>query len=188
MAYRRIGSRRAPFIAEVVEMKIPLLLFIPLALALAQSPAPSNQGLYREVAHQLVKLPYLTIFDSVSLRVDGNTVTLMGEVTNPILKRDAEKLVRRVEGVEQVINRIEVLPLSPYDEEIRRATYEALVRQPQLRDYFLQVLCPIRIIVKNGNVTLEGVVSNRADSDLARLTANNVPGVFSFTSNLQVAK
>jgi osmotically-inducible protein OsmY len=85
-----------------------------------------------------------------------------------------------------VIDRIEVLPLSPNDERIRRATYFALVRQPQLETYFLQASCPIRIIVKNGDVTLQGVVSNQADADLAKLTAGNVSGVFHFTSKLEV--
>jgi osmotically-inducible protein OsmY len=104
-----------------------------------------------------------------------------------MLKSDAEKLVRRVEGVEQVINRIEILPLSPFDESIRRATYEALVRQPTLQSYFLPQVSSIRIIVRDGNVRLEGVVSHQADADLARLAAGAVPGTFSFTSELQVA-
>jgi hyperosmotically inducible periplasmic protein len=135
-----------------------------------------------------MKLPYVSVFDDVSFRVDGDNVILMGQVTRPLLKTDAEKLVRRVEGIKQVINRIEVLPLSPNDQAIRRATYLSLVRQPLLESYFMQTVCPIHIIVKDGNVTLLGVVSSEADANLARLTANAVPGVFSFTSQLEVAK
>jgi hyperosmotically inducible periplasmic protein len=130
---------------------------------------------------------YVSVFDGISFRVEGYNVILAGEVRRPLLRSDAEKLVRRVEGVEQVINRIEVLPLWPFDESIRRATYQALVRQPTLQSYFLPQVSSIRIIVKDGNVRLEGVVSNQADADTARLAAGAVPGTFSFTSDLQVA-
>ncbi|HEX3748802.1 MAG TPA: BON domain-containing protein [Bryobacteraceae bacterium] len=166
-------------------MKLPLLSLIAVALATAQTQPP-NSYVVREVGHELGKLPYLSIFDDVSYRVEGDNVILTGEVTRPIVKTDAERLVKRVEGVAQVIDRIEVLPLSPNDERIRRATYFALVRQPQLETYFLQASCPIRIIVKNGDVTLQGAVSNQADADLAKLTAGNVSGVFHFTSKLEV--
>jgi hyperosmotically inducible protein len=170
-------------------MKSPLLLLIPFAFAAAQSQnVPPNPYVAREVGHELSKLPYMTVFDDISYRVDGYNVILTGQVLRPVLKIDAEKLVRRVEGVEQVINRIEILPLSPNDQAIRRATYLALARNPQLESYFLQAWCPIRIIVKNGNVTLEGEVSNQADADLATLTAGSVPGTFSFTSKLEGAK
>jgi hyperosmotically inducible protein len=170
-------------------MKTVFLLLLPLAFSAAQTQnAPPNQYLLREVGQQLTKLPSITIFDDVSFRVEGYKVFLMGQVTKPAVKTDAEKLVKRVEGVEQVIDRIEVLPLSPNDEQIRHATYFALAGQPQLESYFMQAWCPVRIIVKNGNVTLEGVVSNQADSDLMRLTAGAIPGIFSFTSKVEVAK
>jgi hyperosmotically inducible protein len=170
-------------------MKTALVLLFPLAFSAAQSQdAAPNPYVLREVGHALSKLPYMSVFDDISYRVNGYNVVLIGEVRRPLLKTDAEKLVRQIEGVEQVTNQIEVLPLSPNDEAIRRATYFALVRQPSLESYFMQASCPIRIIVRNGNVTLEGLVSNQADADLARLTAGAVPGIFSFTSQLEVAK
>lgn len=169
-------------------MKTALLALIPLAFSAAQTPPPApNAYVLREVGHELSKLPYLTIFDDVSYRVEGDNVILEGEVTRPIVKTDVERLVKRVEGVDQVIDRIEVLPLSPNDEQLRRAIYFVLVRNPQLASYFWQFSCPIRIIVKNGNVTLEGLMSNQADADLAKMVAGNVPGMFSFTSKLEVA-
>lgn len=170
-------------------MKIPYLLLIPLALSFAQAQSvTTNQHLIKEVRHELVMLPNVNIFDNLEFRVDGNTVTLMGQVTRPVLKTDAENVVKHIEGVGQVINEIEVLPLSPNDEQIRRAIYSALVRQPQLQIYFMQALPPIRIIVKNGNVTFQGVVASKADSDLVKITANTVPGVFSVTNDLKVEK
>ena len=170
-------------------MKTTLLLFVPLALSLAQSQGNTpNQHLIKEVRHELVMLPYVNIFDNLEFRVDGNNVTLLGQVTRPNIKSDAENAVKHVEGVGQVINQIEVLPLSPTDDGIRRAIYTTLARQPSLQLYFMQSISPIRIIVKNGNVTLEGVVSNKTDSDIAKIQANSVPGVFGVTNNLRVEK
>jgi hyperosmotically inducible protein len=170
-------------------MKIPFLLLIPIAFSAAQTQnTAANQHLIKEVRHELVMLPNVNIFDNLEFRVDGNNVTLLGQVTRPVLKKDAENVVKHVEGVGQVINQIEVLPPSPNDDQIRRATYMALVRQASFQIYFMQSLPPIRIIVKNGNVTLEGVVATKADSDLAKITANGVPGVFSVTNNLKVEK
>jgi hyperosmotically inducible protein len=170
-------------------MKIPILLLIPLAISAAQSQtAAANPHLLKEVRHELVMLPDVNIFDNLAFRVDGDTVTLMGQVTKPVIKSEAENVIKHIEGVGHVVNQIEVLPLSPNDDQIRRGTYLALVRQPQLQRYFMQALPPIRIIVKNGNVTLEGVVANKTDSDAAKLTANTVPGVFSVTNNLQAEK
>jgi len=166
-----------------------LFLLIPVAYSVAQSqPAAPNRYILREVSHEPAKLPHLAIFDDLSFRVEGYNVILLGQVTKPIVKSAAEKLVKRVEGVGQVIDQIEVLPLSPMTTKIRQATHLALVRQPPLESYFEQAWCPIRIIVKDGNVTLKGLVSNQADADLARLSARNVPGAFSFTSKLEVAK
>jgi hyperosmotically inducible periplasmic protein len=142
----------------------------------------------REVRHELIMLPYYSVFDNLAYRVDGSTVTLMGQVTRPTLKSDAERVVRKIEGVENVNNQIEVLPVSPNDDEIRRAEYRAIFSQPGLQLYSVRSVPPIHIIVKNGNVTLEGVVANEADKNIANVTANGVPGVFSVTNNLQVEK
>lgn len=141
------------------------------------------------VRHELVMLPYYGVFDNLAFRVEdgGETVRLMGQVVRPTLKSDAGNVVRRVEGVERVINEIEVLPLSFNDDRIRLATYRAIYGYPGLDRYALQPVPPIHIIVRNGDVTLEGVVANEMDYNLAYMRANGVSGVFSVTNNLRVA-
>jgi len=153
--------------------------------------AGSDRGrarLIRQVRHELVMLPYYGVFDNLSYRVDGNTVTLMGQVTRPTLKSAAENVVKDIEGVEKVNNQIEVLPLSPNDDRIRLAVYRAIYGHTALNRYALQAVPPIHIIVRNGNVTLEGVVANEGDKNIANIQANSVPGVFSVTNNLKVEK
>ena len=140
----------------------------------------------REVRHELVMLPFYGVFDNLAFKVDGGTVTLLGQVSRPTLKTDAERVVKSIEGVERVIDRIEVLPLSPYDDRIRLATYRAIYGHTALNRYALQAVPPIHIIVKNGNVTLEGVVANEGDKNIADIQARSVPGVFSVTNNLRV--
>jgi hyperosmotically inducible protein len=140
----------------------------------------------REVRHELVMLPYYGVFDNLAYRVDGSTVTLLGQVTRPTLKSDAENVVKGIEGVEHVNNQIQVLPLSSMDDRIRIATYRAIYSQPGLDRYAMQAVPPIHIIVDNGKVTLEGVVNNQGDKDRAALQANGVAGVFSVTNNLRV--
>ena len=173
-------------------MKALLALIVTLsapALLVAQNQnSPAYQRLVKEVRHELVMLPYLGVFDNLEYKVEGSTVTLIGQVTRPTLKSDAERAVKKIEGVEKVVNQIEVLPLSPNDDSIRRATYIALARSPQLDRYFMQVVAPIRIIVKNGNVTLEGVVDRKGDSDMANITAKGVSDAFSVTNHLRVEK
>jgi hyperosmotically inducible periplasmic protein len=143
--------------------------------------------LAREVRHQLLMLPYYGVFDDLSFLVDGGTVTLLGAVTRPTLKSDAEGVVKRIEGVERVVNQIEVLPLSPMDDRIRMAEYRAIYGDPVLSTrYGFRALPSIHIIVKNGNVTLEGIVANKGDKDLINVRANAVPGVFGVTNNLRV--
>lgn len=170
-------------------MKLKSLLALPLLIApLAVAQNAPNTHLEKEVRHELVMLPDVNLFDNLAFRVDGSTVTLLGQVTRPVIKSEAENVTKHIEGVTQVVNEIEVLPLSPNDDQIRRATYLTLVRAPQLQRYFMQSLPSIRIIVKNGNVTLTGVVSNKGDADFAKITANSVPGVFGVTSDLRVEK
>lgn len=148
---------------------------------------PDENRIMKEVRHQLVTLPYYGVFDDLAFRVDGSTVTLLGAVTQPVLKSDAEHAVKRVEGVTQVVNNIEVLPLSPMDDQIRRAEYRAIYGDPALSDrYGYRAVPSIHIIVKNGRVTLEGVVANQMDKNLINIKANGVPGVFGVTNNLQV--
>jgi hyperosmotically inducible protein len=143
----------------------------------------------QEVRHQLVMLPYYSIFDDLGFQVNGSTVTLVGQVVRPTLKSDAENVVKRIEGVTQVINEIKVLPLSNMDNQIRRAMARAIYGDPQIGTrYGYQALPSIHIIVNNGQVTLEGAVANEMDKNLIGIRANSVPNVFSVTNNLQVVK
>lgn len=131
-------------------------------------------------------LPYFGVFDYIAFKVDGDTVTLIGQVVRPVLKSDAENSIKHIEGVERVNNQIEVLPPSSIDDQLRIRLYRTIYGDPGLEKYALGVQKPIRIIVKNGHVTLEGVVDNQADKDLANIRAKSVPGAFSVDTNLQV--
>jgi|KBSMisStandDraft_5_1062788.scaffolds.fasta_scaffold03911_2 hyperosmotically inducible protein len=165
-----------------------------LALAIAggmgaQERRPSERGqvrLQKEVRHELVMLPLYDVFDNLAYKVEGGTVTLFGQVSRPTLKTDAERAVKGIEGVERVDNRIEVLPLSPNDDRIRRAVYRAIYGTDGLDRYAMRAVPTIHIIVKNGHVTLEGAVATQGDKNLANIKANGVSGVFSVTNNLQV--
>jgi osmotically-inducible protein OsmY len=161
--------------------------FMTVVVAAQVSPR-AEERIKREVRHELVMLPYYGVFDNLEYKVEGYTVTLMGQVTRPTLKSDAENVVKKIEGVEHVKNEIEVLPLSPNDDRIRRATYRAIYGYPGLDRYGLQAVPPIHIIVTNGNVTLEGVVANNGDKNLAGIRANGVSGAFSVKNNLRVEK
>ena len=165
-------------------MKTTLLL----ALAVFSAAQPNQDKIIKEVRHELVMLPYYGVFDNLAYRVDGTKVTLFGQVTKPTLKSDAERAVKKVEGVENVDNEIEVLPLSPMDDRIRLATYRAIFSKPPLQRYQMGAVPPIHIIVKNGNVTLIGFIDNETDKNLAGLAANGVPGVFKVTNDLVVSK
>jgi hyperosmotically inducible protein len=156
-------------------------------LAFAQND-PATARLNKEVRHELVMLPYLDVFDNLSYRVDRNCVTLVGQVTRPTLKTDAERVVKSIDGVDKVDNQIEVLPLSPHDDRLRRSLYRSIYGYASLNRYALPVIKPIRIIVKNGNVTLEGVVDSQADKNVVYIRANGVHGAFSVTNNLRVGE
>ena len=149
---------------------------------------PGSDRLVKEVRHELVMLPYYGVFDNLAYKVDGSTVTLLGQVTRPTLKSDAEGVVKHIEGVTRVDNQIQVLPLSSQDDRIRLAVYRAIYGHPGLDRYGLQAVPPIHIIVANGNVTLEGVVDSEADKNQAGLRANTVNGIFKVTNNLHVGK
>ena len=153
-----------------------------------RNPAAARSRLEKEVRHELVMLPYFTVFDNLGYRVNGNTVELTGQVTKPTLKSSAERVVKSIEGVESVTNNIEVLPTSPNDDRLRVAVYRAVYGNASLQVYNQRYLAPIRIIVKNGNVTLEGVVGSEMDKNMANVQANSVSGVFSVTNNLEVDK
>jgi hyperosmotically inducible protein len=175
-----------------MKLRTVVVFCITLALAsivIAEQNSPSARSadrITREVRHELLMLPYLGVFDYLSYKVDGNNVTLMGQVTRPTLKSDAENVIKKIEGVEHIENQIEVLPPSPIDESLRRQLYRAIYGYPALQKYALGVQQPIRIIVKGGKVTLEGVVDNESDKNIANIQASGVPGVFSVTNNLRV--
>ena len=145
-----------------------------------------EQRLSKQVRHELVMIPQLTVFDNLEYRVDGSTVTLSGQVRNAFIKDSAEKSVKHIEGVEQVNNQIEILPTSFNDDRIRVRVARAVFRDPRLSMYAIQPVPPIRIIVKNGHVDLEGVVRTQAEKNDAYIRANGVFGVFSVQNNLQV--
>ena len=151
-----------------------------------QPSARSQERIQKEVRHELLMLPWFGVFDNISYKVDGYNVTLYGQVVRPSLKSDAENAVKHIEGVERVDNKIEVLPPSPMDDRLRIQLFHAIYGYEPLQKYALGVQKPIRIIVKNGHVTLEGVVDNEADKNAAGIRANGVPGIFSVTNNLQV--
>jgi hyperosmotically inducible protein len=159
---------------------------LSVSLAAAAVVAPKRDALAKKVRHELVMLPFYGVFDNLSFVVKGNTVTLLGQVSRPSLRADAERAVRRIAGVRAVHNRIEVLPLSPHDDRIRLAVLRAVYGHSVLNRYALGAQPPIRILVKHGQVTLEGVVASRMDRNVAGIQANGVPGVFKVTNNLRV--
>src|SRR5579859_4235752 len=166
---------------------VVLLVALPSVTFSQMEPGdPAQARIQKEVRHELLMLPYFGVFDYIEYRVDGDTVTLLGDVTRPTLKSDAENVVKRIEGVQHVVNKIEVLPPSPMDDQLRLALYRTIYGYPALEKYALGVQKPIRIIVKNGHVTLEGVVDNETDKNLGEVRAKSVPGIFSVTNNLQV--
>jgi hyperosmotically inducible protein len=167
---------------------------ISLTLALAALTVPMfgktidpKGDLPDAVRHQLVMLPYYSVFDDLQFSVDNGVVTLAGDVTRPVLKSDAANVVKNIAGVTSVVNNIKVLPLSPFDNRIRAATYRSVFGYAGLYRYAMGANPSIHIIVDNGHVTLKGVVSNQGDKNIAYIRANGVPGVFSVTNDLVVA-
>src|SRR6202171_3742067 len=171
-------------IFSMVALASPTTQNNPAAGALSQK---SLDRITKEVRPELVMLPFYGVFDNLAYKVDPDgTVTLLGQVSRPVLKSDAENSVKRIEGVEKVINNIEVLPTSINDDQIRRAAYRAIYGNDVLSQYQLRAVPPIHIIVKNGHITLEGVVARQMDKQIAGMQANSVPGAFSVTNNLVV--
>jgi hyperosmotically inducible protein len=181
---------------EVITMKKSLLLTLLVSVLAISMVAQGNREalspkgidrIVKEVHHELVMLPFYGVFDNLAYKVDPDgTVTLLGQVSRPTLKSDAENVVKRIEGVEKVVNNIEVLPTSINDDNIRRAVYRAIYGNTVLSQYQMRAVPPIHIIVKNGHVALEGVVARSMDKQIAGMQANGVSGVFSVANNLQV--
>jgi len=158
-------------------------ILLAASFAFATTPQPKSM---EKVRKELASLPYYGVYDNLEYKIEGNTVTLYGQVLKPVTRSDAERRVARLEGVDRVVNNIEVLPLSGFDDSIRVREYRAIFRSGSLYRYAMGANPSIHIIVRNGKVTLEGVVANRMDSQLAYMAANGVPGVFSVTNNLRV--
>jgi hyperosmotically inducible protein len=151
-------------------------------------PNRGETRIAREVRHELLMLPFYSLFDDLRYRVNGGTVELLGDVINPTLKSDAESAVKKIEGVEKVENKINILPPSPMDDRIRQATARAIFSFGGLSRYGWEAAPSIHIIVRNGHTTLLGVVDSEADKNAAGIRANSVPGVFSVDNRLFVAK
>ena len=158
----------------------------------AQNAVPSERGMERiekQVRHELNMLPYVNAFDYLTFTLNADdSVTLSGQVTNPVVKSDAGNVVKRIEGVERVNNQIQVLPVSFMDDGLRRRLFRTIYGYPGLQKYALGVQKPIRIIVDNGHVTLMGIVDNEMDKNIAGIRANGVPGIFSVDNQLKVVK
>lgn len=166
-----------------------VMLFATPGLSFATSSGTIENGgrtVEDQVRHELTSLAYYSVFDDLSFRVDAGKVTLLGEVTQPVVKDDAERAVKKIPGVQAVLNQVEVLPLSRVDDQIRRHVYYAVYAYGPLGRYGLGSQPAIRIIVKNGRVTLTGAVANQMDRDLVFQRASTVPGVFSVTNHLLI--
>jgi len=156
-----------------------------------QPPTDSAQyqtWLTEQVPHKLAMIPWYSVFDNLQFKVEGNTVTLIGQVRRPVIKDEAESAVKHIESVKAVKNEIEILPPSPFDDRIRRAEYRSIYSFGPLQPYALGTIPGIHIIVRNGDVTLEGIVNSQGDKNSVNVRARLVPGVFSVTNNLRVVK
>ncbi len=154
-----------------------------------QQQALSQRGedrIAREVRHEILLLPHYSIFDAIGYRIQGGTVVLTGQVHDSAVKEEAEKAVKGIEGVQNVQNNIELLPASSNDDRIRLQVARAIFNDPNLQIYSIQAEPPIHIIVKNGNVDLQGVVANQGDKTIIEHDVKNLPGVFNVTNDLQV--
>ena len=167
-----------------------ILTFVFLSFSAFEAKAQTTQnGLERKVFKQILKLPYYGAFDQIAFKVDGSDVTLYGKVANARNKKDAERSVKDIKGVGNVVNNIEILPLSGFDDSIRRQMLRSFYSDGGSLYRYLQEPNPsMRIIVENGHVNLEGYVANKGDYNLANILANGVFGVFSVKNNLIVGK
>lgn len=188
---RNIGS-------DFLSIAISIVVVLGMGSSLAAATPPNSQptadqvhqqaALTEQVRHKLAMIPWYSVFDNLAFKVDGYKVTLVGQVRQPVIRNEAESTVKGIEGVKEVVNQIEVLPPSPFDDQIRRKTYRAIYSFGPLQPYALGVNPGIHIIVKGGNVTLEGVVTNQSDKDAAYIRARGVSVVFGVTNNLRVEK
>jgi hyperosmotically inducible protein len=186
---RRVKTVLIAVVATLVIGMAPQALLAGTARAESTSSAgsvPSDARLARQVRHQLLMLPYYGVFDNLAYSIDGGRVTLYGQVVRPSTRSDAERAVARIAGVAQVVNQIQVLPLSRFDDSIRARTYSAIARTSGLQRELAGANPSLHIIVDRGHITLTGVVSTKMDKQLAYFAARGVSGAFSVTNHLQV--
>jgi hyperosmotically inducible protein len=157
---------------------------------LQASGDPADAKIAKEVRHELLMLPYYSLFDDLEFCVQGRVVTLSGSLTSEhsVTKNQAENVVKQIEGVDKVVNNIKVLPPSPLDDRVREQVYRAISNMGGLSKYFWEAAPSIHIVVANQRVTLTGYVMNEGDKNMAGIAANGVPGVFQVTNNLRVVK
>ena len=167
-------------------MMLLLLVAAQVAAQGAEKHPKVDENLSRTVHHQLLMLPYYSVFDNLAYTINGSEVTLSGQVVRPSLKEHAEAAVKSIEGVSSVVNTIEVLPKSPADDELRRDVYRAIFEDAALKEYAVEPVPAIHIIVKNGTVTLEGSVNSKSDKELAETRASSVEGVKKLVNHLVV--
>ncbi len=176
----KIGRTISTFVAAGVLMALP-------GFGATKGAPVSNPNIERDVRQAINKLAYYGVFDDLSFSVDKTgAVTLSGQVMQYNVRNSAVSVVRDVPGVTRVNDQIEVLPLSPFDNSIRIRAYNAIFGYPALSRYAINSRPPIRILVKNGNVTIAGVVNNDLDRKLIYNRVQNLPRVFSVTSNLRL--
>ena len=173
---------------KLTTLAITMTMAASMAIASPPNINPPSDTIEAKVRHELLMLPYYGIFDNLQYRVDGSSVTLLGQTNRPVLKSDAGNVVKRIGGVTEVKNEIEVLPVSFFDDGLRLRVARSVYGQSALNRYALGAHPSIHVVVKNGNVTLEGVVSREMDRMIAGIQANSVPGVFSVVNNLQLEK
>lgn len=181
----RFNFPKTPIVA-IAMAAILLIAAQGVRAADTNNESTDQQTLSKNVRHALVTLPFYGVFDNLEYSVNGSEVVLSGQVVQPVMKHDAESAAKHVAGVTQVVNNITVLPLSSFDDRIRRAEYRAIFSDSVLGRYSMGAVPSIHIIVSNGHVLLEGMVMNQMDSNIARMRALQVPGVFSVTNNLRI--
>ena len=180
-------ARRHSILSTILTVSLCL---VPYSFAQSKQDVKANQArLVQEVRHELVMLPNYSLFDNLEFQITGvDTVVLSGQVARPILKSEAEDVIRKLERVGKVVNNIEVLPVSPQDDRLRIAAYRTIYGKPGMDKYAIQAVPPIHIIVKNGRITLAGTVGSQMDKDLAGMAAQGISGTFGVTNNLAVKK
>jgi hyperosmotically inducible periplasmic protein len=184
--YESLGGeimlKRISMSAVVIALAVSI---VPISVARQRN---ANDRFTERIRKELVTLPYYGVYDNLSFQVNGSVVTLYGQVVRPSTRTEAERRVKRIEGVDRVVNNIRVLSPSSFDDGIRRRIYRAIFSSDGLYRYAMGANPSIHIIVDRGHVTLDGVVSSQMDSQLAYMAANGVPGVFSVTNNLRVER